>query len=75
MQSRSMSAVEAATNVAVGYGVAVFTQIVVFPIFGLSVGLRDNLLIGAVFTVVSLLRSYALRRAFNWIESNGKARA
>jgi hypothetical protein len=30
-QSRLMSLVEAATNVAVGYGFAVLTQLVVFP--------------------------------------------
>jgi hypothetical protein len=39
----------------------------VFPLFGIRVSLADNLLIGVVFTVVSLARSYALRRVFNWI--------
>ena len=34
-QSRAMSLVEAMTNVVVGYGVAVLTQIVVFPWFGI----------------------------------------
>ena len=34
-QSRLMSMVEAITNVVVGYGVAVVTQILIFPIFGL----------------------------------------
>lgn len=60
-----MSGVEAVTNVAVGYGVAVGTQLVVFPWFGLDVPMTDTLLIGAVFTVVSIVRSYALRRLFN----------
>ena len=60
-----MSGVEAVTNVAVGYGVAVGTQLVVFPWFGLHVPMTDTLLIGAVFTVVSIVRSYALRRLFN----------
>lgn len=64
-QSRILSAVEAVANVAVGYGVAVATQVAVFPLFGLHVPLSDNLAIGAVFTVVSLVRSYALRRLFN----------
>lgn len=64
-QSRLMSGVESVTNVAVGYCVAVGTQLVVFPWFGVSLPLADNLLIGAVFTVVSLVRSYALRRLFN----------
>ena len=65
MQSRWMSFVEAVTNIVVGYGLAVLTQIIVFPLFGLHASLSENLLIGAVFTVVSLIRSFALRRLFN----------
>jgi len=65
MQSSWMSLLEAITNIAIGYVVAVLTQVLVFPLFGLSVSLGDNLGIGAVFTIVSLLRSFALRRAFN----------
>jgi len=60
-----MSAVESIANVAVGYGVAIVTQSAVFPMFGLQASLGDNLAIGAIFTVVSLVRSYALRRVFN----------
>jgi hypothetical protein len=65
MQSRWMSLVESATNIVVGYGLAVLTQVLVFPLFGLRVSLGENLGIGAVFTVVSLIRSFALRRIFN----------
>jgi hypothetical protein len=63
-QSRLMSLVESLANVLVGYGVAVATQIAVFPLFGLAVTVTENLLIGLIFTVVSILRSYALRRGF-----------
>ena len=63
-QSRRMSLVEAITNVAVGYALAVVTQIMVFPWFGLHPSLGENLTIGALFTSISLLRSYALRRLF-----------
>ena len=67
MQSRLMSLTEAIANIVIGYGVAVATQLAVFPLFGLQPNLRDNLLLGAVFTGVSLLRSYLVRRAFeNW---------
>lgn len=59
-----MSLVEAVTNVAVGYLVAVAVQIVVFPLFGIRVSLADNMIIGALFTAVSILRSFALRRLF-----------
>ena len=63
-QSRRPSLIEAVTNVVVGYALAVITQIVAFPWFGLQVSLGDNLAIGAVFVGISLIRSYALRRLF-----------
>ena len=66
-QSRAMSLVEAVTNVIVGYGVAVVTQILLFPVFGLQTTLAQNLKMGAVFTVVSIIRSFALRRLFERI--------
>ena len=45
-QSRIMSLVEAATNVVVGYGLAIATQIVMFPWFGIETGLAEHLTIG-----------------------------
>ena len=69
-QSRRASFLEACTNIVVGYTVAVATQYAVFPAFGLKVGLVENLGIGLIFTVVSLIRSYVLRRLFNrWSET------
>ena len=66
-QSRLMSLVEAVANVIVGFGVAVVTQILIFPIFGLHTTLSQNLKMGAVFTIVSIARSFALRRVFEAI--------
>jgi hypothetical protein len=63
-QSRLMSLVESLANVLVGYGVAVVTQMAVFPLFGLALTVTENLLIGLIFTVVSIVRSYVLRRGF-----------
>jgi hypothetical protein len=66
-QSKRMSMMESLTNVAVGYGVAVSAQIMIFPLFGLDVALADNLAIGAIFTAISIVRSYTLRRMFEEI--------
>lgn len=63
-QSRGMSLIEAATNVAVGYVLAVATQIIVFPWFSLHPSIGQSLALGGVFVGISLLRSYALRRLF-----------
>ena len=68
-QSRRQSLIEAITNVVLGYALAVITQIVVFPWFGLQVSLGDNLAIGAMFVMISLARSYALRRLFARLEA------
>ena len=57
-QSRAMSFVEAITNVGVGFLVAVLTQITLFPMLELQVSVRDNLLIGAIFTAVSIVRTF-----------------
>jgi hypothetical protein len=62
-----MSLVEAIANVVVGYGIAVLTQLIVFPWFGLPARVGDALAIGAVFTLVSLVRGFALRRLFEAI--------
>ena len=59
-----MSLAEAFANVAVGYGIAVLTQLIVFPWFGLPARIGDALAIGLVFTAVSIARSFALRRVF-----------
>jgi len=66
-QSRVMSMVEAVTNVVVGYVLAIATQIVVFPWFGIETGLAEHLTIGLAFVGVSLARGYLLRRLFEAI--------
>lgn len=65
MQSRLMSFLEAVINIVVGYGLAVLTQIVLFPFFDLHASLGENLAIGGIFTCLSLIRSYVLRRLFD----------
>ena len=66
-QTRLMSFVESVANVIVGYGVAVVTQILIFPIFGLHTTLVQNLKMGLIFTGVSIVRSFILRRLFEAI--------
>lgn len=65
-QSRIHSLIESFVNILAGYLIALAAQLLVFPLFSIHIPLASNLAIGAIFTVVSLCRSYALRRAFNW---------
>lgn len=64
-QSRIESLIESIVNIIIGYGVALISQIAVFPLFGINVPISTNLCIGAWFTVISLIRSYIIRRFFN----------
>lgn len=64
-QSKKASLAETLTNVAVGYGVSLASQVTIFPMFGIHIPLHDNIAIGLWFTAVSIVRSYVLRRAYN----------
>ena len=64
-QSKVMSLVESLTNVAVGIMVSFASQLVIFKAYGIHIALADNVMITLWFTVVSVIRSYALRRVFN----------
>ena len=70
MQTKKMSLIETVLSVLIGYIVALLSQIVVFPLFDIEVSLIDNLLIGLLFTVISIIRGYYIRRLFNWIDFN-----
>ena len=67
-----MSLVESIANVIVGYVLAILTQIVVFPWFGIKTGFTEHLTIGLTFVGVSLLRGYLLRRMFEAITHTGR---
>ena len=71
MQTRTHSLAESLSNVAIGYFVALASQLVIFPLFGIHVPLRSNVLIGIYFTVISIARSYCLRR---WWTHRGDVR-
>jgi hypothetical protein len=66
-QTKTHSLIESATNILIGYTVALVSQLVIFPMYGINIPLSDNIAIGAWFTVVSLVRSYVIRRWFNKI--------
>lgn len=61
-QSRRGSAIESALNVGIGFGVSVAANLLVLPLFGMYPSLTESTAIGLVFTGISLVRSYAIRR-------------
>ncbi|MCK5127663.1 MAG: hypothetical protein KAR42_15505 [candidate division Zixibacteria bacterium] len=64
-QTKLGSLIESLMNILIGYGVALASQILIFPMFNIHISLSTNLWIGAWFTLISLVRSYVIRRWFN----------
>ena len=65
MQTKFQSFVESLTNILIGYLTAICSQLAIFPLFNINIPIQDNLLIGLYFTLISLVRSYLIRRYFN----------
>lgn len=64
-QSRRMSVVETVASTAIGFAISYATSITVLPLFGFAVTHGQNLAITVIFTAISLLRGYFVRRMFN----------
>lgn len=64
-QSRRGSLIEVGLNIAIGFWINFFANLVILPLFGFHVTVTDNLLIGVLYTLVSVIRSYVIRRWFD----------
>ena len=71
-QSKAHSILEALVNVAIGFGVALASQLVIFSLYGIQIPFSTNIEITLWFTLVSIIRSYGVRRLFNWYHLQGK---
>lgn len=65
MQTKRQSLIESLANIAIGWIVAVLSQIAIFPIAGIEATLSQNIHTSIWFTAISLIRSYIVRRIFN----------
>lgn len=64
-QSRKHSLLEAALNIAIGFSINYFANLLIFPMFGFHISLIANLWLGVIYTAISLIRGYFIRRYFN----------
>jgi hypothetical protein len=64
-QTKIHSLFESFTNIIVGFGVAIISQLLIFPLYGIDIPLSSNLQITVWFTFISIIRSYILRRIYN----------
>jgi hypothetical protein len=67
MQSRKLSLIETFVGIFIGWCVSIWLNANVFPLFGINIPMETNLKVSVIFTIAAILRSYALRRFFNWI--------
>lgn len=71
MQTKRHSALETCASTAIGYSVAFVANMLVLPLFGFSPSLAQNFWISGIFTALSLVRGYAVRRLFNHLHTRG----
>lgn len=66
MQSKLGSFIETIVNILIGFTIAVISQSFIFPMYGIYIPLSTNIYITMWFTLVSVVRSYIIRRWFNY---------
>ena len=64
-QTRLSSFIEAWINVVIGFVINMVANFLILPLIGFQITLEQNLLIGVLYTAVSVTRSYVIRRWFN----------
>jgi predicted membrane protein len=69
MQNKKRSLLESLFNIGIGYIISISTQLVLFPLIGIETSFKQNLLIGVFFTLISIIRSYFVRRLFNRLDN------
>ena len=72
-QSRRHSMIEACAGTAIGFVVSVLASMIVYPAHGHRFTLAENISITLIFTVLSVVRGYLVRRALVWLHARGVA--
>lgn len=72
-QSMRDSIKETWANIAIGFGVNYVANIIVLPLAGFNVSMGGAFWIGAIFTGISVIRSFVIRRLFNFLQVRKQA--
>lgn len=64
-QSKLGSLVEACINILIGFWINFTANLLILPLFGFNITVADNLVLGLIYTAISVARSYAVRRWFD----------
>ena len=65
MQSKRESMIESLTSTTIGIIIGIVLNLTILPIFDYNITVVDSLWISVIFTIVSIIRSYVIRRFFN----------
>ena len=63
-QTKKKSLIESTVQTLIGLGTSILVQITIYPLMGIPVTFEQNLIITAVFFIVSIVRGYLVRRLF-----------
>ena len=64
-QTKLQSLIEAVINTLIGFAINFCANLLIFPIFGMHISLTANFLMGVLYTSISVVRGYVIRRYFN----------
>ena len=64
-QTKLGSFYESLINIAIGFAINFTANMTLFPLFGWSISVEQNIGLGACYTIISIIRSYCIRRWFN----------
>lgn len=65
MQSKKDSLIESLTSTTIGWLIGVILNLTILPLFDYNITVIDSLWVSLIFTVVSVIRGYVIRRWFN----------
>jgi hypothetical protein len=65
-QTMRESMLETWTNIGIGFGINYAANLIVLPLAGLDVTPGGAFYIGVIFTSISVVRSFMIRRWYNW---------
>ena len=65
MQTKRQSLIETLTSVFVGWLIGVILNLTILPLFNYNITVVDSLWVSLIFTVISVVRGYLIRRFFN----------
>ncbi|OJF68039.1 hypothetical protein BK026_04175 [Alteromonas sp. V450] len=66
-QKRTISLIESTVSVIIGYLLTVLIQYYLYPLFGISVPVKEALVISIIIVLIAFVKNFSVRRFFNYL--------